>query len=197
MATYESVLTDLPRPEDAPSGAGAAMLAFGDVPFEAPVTAFQALKRVSEYRHPSQDRVHQRPIHQFTGLGRDSIDLDGVVFPGQLGGGLSHLAALRARAEAGEPRMLVAGTGEIFGKYVLVSIEEQRDRVFADGAPRRVTWRLRFERYGDDAPGGLQVAMAKAADESGDARAVTDAVAGAVADGQSSAGVLAAAEGVA
>ena len=148
MATYETVLTDLPRPEDASSGGGgAAMLAFGDVPFEAPITAFQALKRVSEYRHPSQDRVHQRPIRQFTGLGRDSIDLDGVVFPGQLSvGGLSHPAALRARAEAGEPRMLVAGTGEIFGKYVLVSIEEQRDRVFADGAPRRVTWRLRFER---------------------------------------------------
>ena len=198
MATYETILTELPAPPEALAGAGSAMLMFGTVPFEAPATAYQTLERVSEYRQPSQDRVHQRPIHQFTGLGRDTIALDGVVFPGHFGvSGLSHLAALRALAEAGEPRILVAGTGEVFGKYVVTGIEETRTRVFRDGAPRRVAWRLSLARYGDDAPGGYQGAMAAAATANGDVRAVTDAAAGAVADGQSSAGVRTAAEGAA
>ena len=66
-----------------------------------------------------------------------------------------------------------------------------------DGAPRRVAWRLKLARYGDDAPGGYQSAMEARADATGDVRAVTDAAAEAVADGQSSAGVRAAAEGAA
>ena len=198
MAAYETVLTELPALLDALAGAGSAMLMFGDVPFEAPASAYQTLARAAEYRQPSQDRVHQRPIHQFTGLGRDTIAASGVVFPGHFGvSGLSHLARLRALAEAGEPRILVAGTGEVFGKYVVTGIEETRTRVFRDGAPRRVTWRLSLARYGDDAPGGYQGAMAAAATANGDVRAVTDAAANAVARGESSAGVRSAAEGAA
>ena len=197
MADFETVLTELPGPADAPIATGPALLMLGDVPFTAPGTAYQALKRASEYRQPSQDRVHQRPIHQSTGLGRDTIDLDGVQFPGALGApGLAHLDALRALAEAGEPRILVAGTGEVFGKYVVTSLEEDRMRVFRDGAPRRVAWRLKLARYGDEAPGGYQGALVAASTANGDPRAVTDAVAAAVAEGQSSAGVRAAAEGV-
>ena len=132
---YETVLTELPAPADAPPGAGRAMLMLGPVPFDAPATAYQTLRRSSDYRQPSQERVHQRPIHQATGLGRDTIDLDGVQFPGALGAsGLAHLAALRALAEAGEPRILVAGTGEVFGKYVVTSLEETRTRVYRDGS---------------------------------------------------------------
>ena len=198
MAPYETVLTELPALAEALAGAGRAMLMFGDVPFEAPGTAYRTLKRTSEYRQPSQDRVHQRPIHQFTGLGRDTVTLDGVVFPGHFGAsGLAHLTRLRALAEAGEPRILVAGSGEVFGKYVVTGIKETRTRVFRDGAPRRVAWRLSLARYGDDAPGGYQGAMAAAATANGDVRAVMDAVETAVAHGQSSAGVRTAAEGAA
>ena len=198
MATYETVLTELPAPAGASLGAGRAMLMLGDVAFDAPATAYQTLRRASEYRQPSQDRVRQRPIHQFTGPGRDTIDLDGVQFPGVLGApGLAHLAALRALAEAGEPRILVAGTGEVLGKYVVTSIEETHTRVYRDGVPRRVAWRLKLARYGDDAPGGYQSAMEARADATGDVRAVTEAVTEAVADGQSSAGVRTAAEGAA
>ena len=178
MATYETVLTELPASTEAPAGTGSAMLMFGDVPFEAPATAYQTLKRASEYRQPSQDRIHQRPIHQFTGLGRDTVALDGVVFPGHFGGsGLAHLTRLRALAEAGARRFLVAGTGEVFGKYVVTGIEETRTRVFRDGAPRRVAWRLSLARYGDDAPGGYQGAMAAAATANGDVRAAAEGAA--------------------
>lgn len=198
MATYETVLTELPARAGAPPGAGRAMLMLGDVPFDAPGTAYQTLRRSSEYRQPHQDRARQRPIHQYTGLGSDTIDLDGVQFPGALGApGIAHLAALRALAEAGEPRILVAGTGEVFGKYVMTSLEETRTRVYRDGAPRRIAWRLKLARHGEDAPGGYQSAMEARADATGDVRAVTEAAAEAVADGQSSAGVRAAAEGAA
>jgi len=198
MADFENVLTELPGSADAPLVSGLAMLMLGDVPFAAPGTAYQALKRTSEYRQPSQDRVHQHPIHQSTGVGRDTVDLNGVLFPGALGApGVAHLAALRTLAAAGEPRILVAGTGEVFGKYVVTSIDETRTHAFRDGAPRRVVWRLRLDRYGDDAPGGHQSALAAAATAHGDVRAVTDAAESAVAEGQSSAGVRAAAEGAA
>lgn len=197
MATFETVLTELPSPADA-SAAGRAMLMLGDVPFEAPGTSYQTLRRSSEYRQPSADRAYRRPIHQDAGPGRDTITLDGVVFPGALGAsGLAHLEALRTLADAGEYRILVAGTGEVYGRYVVTALEETRTRAYRDGAPRRVAWRLSLSRYGDDAPGGHQSAMEADAAATGDVRAVTDAVAGAVADGQSSAGVRAAAEGAA
>ena len=47
MAPYETVLTELPALAEALAGAGRAMLMFGDVPFEAPGTAYRTLKRAS------------------------------------------------------------------------------------------------------------------------------------------------------
>ena len=192
--TYETVLTELPPDEAAAQpAAGRAMLTFGDATFTAPATSFQELKRASEYRWPSQDRIGQRPIRQYVGRGGDSVDLNGVLFPA-FAGGAQMLAALRSLAEAGTPRLLAAGTGEVFGRYVLVRIEEARTRVFRDGAPRRVAWRLRFERYGDDTPGGALNTLAAASAESGDARAVIDAIEAAKAAGASPQEILAAAK---
>lgn len=192
---YEMVLTRLPASPEAIPAVRRAMLVFGDVPFEAPGTAHQALRRSAEYRQPSQDRIPGRPALQFTGLGRDEIALDGIVFPGRLGAsGLGHLRALRALAEAGTPRILVAGTGEVFGRYVVTGLEETRERMFRDGAPRRVEWSLRLSRYGDDAPGGRLTALESSAAAVGDVRAALDAAAAAVRAGGTPAQVLAAAE---
>ena len=197
MAAYETILHRLSASPAPVRGARRAMLVFGDVPFEAPATAWMTLRRSTEYRQAAQLRIPDRPLHQYTGAGADDIDLDGVMFPGYASTGLGHPRALRALAAAGAPRMLMTGTGEVFGRYVITGIEESRTRPFPDGASRRVAWRLRLARYGDDTPGGRLTALESSAAAAGDVRAVLDAAAAAVRAGASPAAVLAAAEAAA
>lgn len=197
MPAYETILHRLPA-SPAPLAAGRrAMLVFGAVPFEAPVTSWMTLRRSTEYRQPAQPRIPERPLHQYTGAGADDIDLDGVMFPGYASSGLGHLRALRALAEAGAPRLLMAGSGEVFGRYVITGIEESRTQPYPPGEPRRVAWRLRLARYGDDAPGGRLTELESSAAAVGDVRAVLDAAAAAVRAGATPAAVLAAAEAAA
>ncbi|MDE0167349.1 MAG: phage tail protein [Bryobacterales bacterium] len=45
---------------------------------------------------------------------------------------------------------LSTGDGSIMGKWVITRIEETRRVLDADGAPRRIEFRLQLARYGED-----------------------------------------------
>lgn len=53
-------------------------------------------------------------------------------------------------AGRGEPLLLSEGTGRILGRWVIRQIEETRRELEADGAPRRIEFRLDLARYGED-----------------------------------------------
>lgn len=191
MASYDVIVTRGEEAAPAPAPGRTVMLSFGPVAFEAPASSYARLRRRSAWRWPSQDRSARRPAYQFLGPGPETIELEGVVFPLYAGGALPD--TLRALAAAGEPRELTGGAGEVFGAWVLTEVEETRSRLYQDGAPRRIEWRLSLARYGDDAPTGRLTALESQAAAVGDVRAVLDAAAAAVRAGRTPAEVLAAA----
>lgn len=127
------------------------LLALGDFRFSIDTAAYQEFQRTTEYRWPKQERIGQGPARQFVGLGDDTITLPGVVYPHNRGG-LGQVATMRAMAGQGLPLMLVSGTGEVLGKFVIETVEENASAFFSDGAPRRQAFSLKLGRYFEDGP---------------------------------------------
>ena len=171
------------------------MLTFGPVAFSVTEAAYQALRRATRFRVPVHERVGTQVGYQFTGPGEDSITLSGVIMPTYRGrpGVLDDLRALGA---AGQPRLLTAGTGESFGQWIMGELSEERSALFADGRARKHVFTVNLLRD-DAAPTGRQTRLENAAADTGDVRAVLDATRAAVASGEDSAGVIAAARGAA
>ena len=125
------------------------MLALGPYRFSLNTSAYQTLKRSSEYRWPSIERIGKEPLLQAIGPGCDRIDLDGVIYP-HFRGGLGQINAMRDSAAKQEPLMLINGLGEVLGRFVITQIEETQNTFLADGAPRKIEFRLSLERSGED-----------------------------------------------
>ena len=126
------------------------MLALGDYRFSIEAAAYQELVRATEYRWAASARIGRRPARQFVGIGEDTIELRGTVYP-HYRGGLGQLAALRAEAGRGVPLPLVSGAGEVMGDWVIERVEETQQEFWADGSPRRQEFRLELAAYGEDA----------------------------------------------
>src|SRR5690606_31385097 len=86
------------------------MMILGPYPFGLNTAAFQELNRNTEWRWPGQDVFEGVPALQFTGYGKDTITLPGVIFP-EYWGGTGQLDALRALADQGQPQTLIDGRG--------------------------------------------------------------------------------------
>lgn len=125
------------------------MLALGPYRFSLNTSAYQSLKRSSEYRWPSTPRIGKEPLLQAIGPGCDHIELDGVIYP-HFRGGLGQINAMRDSAQRQEPLMLINGQGNVLGRFVITQIEESQNTFLADGAPRKIEFRLSLERYGEE-----------------------------------------------
>lgn len=171
------------------------MLSFGSVSFAVTEAAYRTLQRSTRFRVPAHERVGAQVGYQYTGPGQDGITLSGVILP-TYRGRLGVLDDLRTLAAEGEARPLTSGTGEALGRWIVDEITEERSHLFRDGAPRKVTYSVKLLRDDDDPAGGLSQ-LEQAAAETGDVAAVVGAVRDAVAAGEDSPGVIAAARGAA
>ena len=167
------------------------MLSFGDLPFSVSGAAYQTLRRATAFRLPVQERIGVRPGYHFTGPGEESITLSGAIMPTYRG----RPAVLDdLRALAGEARKLTSGTGEDLGRWTIAELTEERSGLFSTGQARKVAFTAKLLRDEDEPTGRLGELERRAAAQ-GDVGAVLDATRTAVAGGQDSAGVIAAAEG--
>lgn len=171
------------------------MLTLGTVAFSVTEAAYQALRRSTRFRVPAQQRVGAQLAYQYTGPGEDRITLSGVIMP-TYRGRPSVLDDLRALAAEGESRLVTSGTGEQLGRWIIDDVSQEHSGLFSDGRARRIAYTVKLLRDEDERSGQL-TQLENAAAATGDVRAVTDAVGTAVAAGQDSPGVIAAARGAA
>ena len=117
--------------------------------FNLDTAAFDELKRSSEYRWASQERLSRRPAQQAVSMGEERITLSGSIYGG-FKGGIKQLDTLRSIGAQLQPLGLTTGYGEVLGNWCLKSIEEEQSALLHDGIPRKQGFTLEFVRYGDD-----------------------------------------------
>ncbi|MBY8959149.1 phage tail protein [Pseudomonas sp. MIS38] len=117
--------------------------------FNLDTAAFDELRRSTEYRWASQERLTRRPAQQAVGIGEEKITLKGAIFPG-FKGGIKQLDTLRSLGAQLLPLTLTTGYGDVLGTWCLKSVEEEQSALLQGGIPRKQAFTLEFVRYGDD-----------------------------------------------
>jgi phage protein U len=117
--------------------------------FNLDTAAFDELRRETEFRWASQERLSRRPAQQGVGMGEEKLSLKGAIFP-TFKGGLKQLDTLRSIGAKLLPLNLTTGYGFVLGTWCLRSLEEEQGALMAGGIPRKQTFSLEFTRYGDD-----------------------------------------------
>jgi len=117
--------------------------------FNLDTAAFDELRRSTEFRWASQERLSRRPAQQAVGMGEEKITLKGAIFPG-FKGGFKQLDTLRSLGAQLKPLTLTTGYGDGLGTWCLKNIEEEQSALLQGGIPRKQAFTLEFARYGDD-----------------------------------------------
>jgi phage protein U len=112
---------------------GNVMMALGLFRFGMANEAYQNFTRRAAFRWDKVDRVGRAPALQYAGPDAQTVSLSGVIYP-HFRGGLRQVDLMRARAETGEPMMMVDGLGW----------------VLADGAPQKIEFSMKLQAYGED-----------------------------------------------
>ncbi|WLI14351.1 MULTISPECIES: phage tail protein [Pseudomonas] len=117
--------------------------------FNLDTAAFDELRRSTEFRWASQERLTRRPAQQAVGIGEEKITLKGAIFPG-FKGGIKQLDTLRSLGAQLKPLTLTTGYGDVLGTWCLKNVEEEQSALLQGGIPRKQAFTLEFVRYGDD-----------------------------------------------
>jgi len=126
------------------------MMGYGQFVFSLTTLAYQDLERNAEWRHPSNSRVGGRPASQFVGPGEETTTLSGVLFPAFMGSTKS-LDLLREMANTGQAWPLVAGSGRVYGAFVITNLREHETHHLAEGTAQRIEFTITLKRVDDDA----------------------------------------------
>lgn len=127
------------------------LMALGQFVFMTQTLPYQELGRTTQWRHPSQSRIGERPARQFLGVGDDTITLTGTLLPEFTGGRLS-LDELRDMADRGKAWPLVEGTGRIYGFWTIESINERSSTFFYDGLAQKIEFTIVLQHVDDPTP---------------------------------------------
>ncbi len=125
------------------------LLSLDQFVFGMDTAAFHELQRRTSWKHPTTARVGARPARQFTGQGDDTITLNGLVAPDQIGT-LASLDKLRDMGDAGDAYVLVDGAGRVYGTFVIEGISEGQTMHMKDGTPRRIDFTIDLARVDDE-----------------------------------------------
>ena len=125
------------------------MMALGLYRFSLSSAAYQELRRSNAYRWQTQERLQRLPAQQFVGLGSETLDLKGIIYP-HYQGGTKQLDVMRAQAGQGVPLLLVDGLGFIWGQWIILQVDETQTVMLTNGQPRKLEFQLRLARYGGD-----------------------------------------------
>ncbi len=125
------------------------LLSLGDFRFSIDTAPYDGMDVDAEYPWAKVDRLGASPQMQAMGKEHRRMTLKGIVIT-TYRGGVGQPEALRQMAGRMEPLDLVTGDGRALGKWCIVRVGESDSHFFTDGVPRKQSFTLELERYGDE-----------------------------------------------
>ncbi|MFA7597222.1 MAG: phage tail protein [Novosphingobium sp.] len=114
--------------------------------FEIGTLPYQELRQKFEWRFGESERFRARPASQFLGVGAETVELAGALYPGDGIGAYSSIDTIRDMAGRGEAYTMTAGTGLVLGEFTIRSMDVGQSLFFVDGAPRKSDFNLSLAR---------------------------------------------------
>lgn len=120
------------------------LLLVGPLGFQVTGPHFDKLRHSYDFIWPKHDRFASPPAYQFTGAGPEAVDIEGTVYP-EYFPGLERLRQLAGRAS--QPQVVVSGSGDVFGLWIVLGLDTRQSYFDRDGNPRKVDFRIEMEKY--------------------------------------------------
>lgn len=133
------------------------MMRLGTLKFSLRRAAYQELTRTSEWRWARQERIGTNDALQYTGIGPETVQLSGAVFPTFVGS-VRQIDRMRTLATMAIPMPMVDGMGRVWGLWVITGLRETQSVFAGRGAPLRQEYDLTLNRY-DPGLGGLRALL--------------------------------------
>ncbi len=108
--------------------------------------SLDAFTRDYEFKWSEENRKGNTPTYQAAGKWSEKIELKGVVFTAINGNGLKVVDEIVTLAKKMKPVSLTQSTGTIYGKFVILSINEERSSFFQTGEFLKQTYSLKLGR---------------------------------------------------
>ncbi len=121
-----------------------------DFSFELGTAAYHRFVSSRGSRWPEQERLGRLPALQHTGLNACEITLDGVAYPGLLGGSVKSMFDLRGLSLSQKPYLLTFGTGKVCGYWAVLDVSDTRTIFMDNGSPRKIEFSIKLKYYGPD-----------------------------------------------
>jgi len=122
------------------------MLALDLFIFQIGTLPYQELRQRFEWRFAESDRFRARAATQFLGVGAETVELAGVIYPGESIGDYASIERLKDMAQTGQAYELTAGTGEVLGSFTIRTLDLTKSLFFEDGAARKSDFTLSLAR---------------------------------------------------
>lgn len=127
------------------------MMSFGLFIFTLPTVVYQELAHKRDVRFAFNERVGAPDAVQFVGPGIEEINLSGFTAHG-----INHpnasFALLNQIMQEGKDQPLIDGLGNVYGNYILLSIDLTKTSFRKFGQANRTEWDISLRRA--DNPGG-------------------------------------------
>ncbi|EFC5375560.1 phage tail protein [Escherichia coli] len=131
------------------------MMIYGMFVFQLSTLPHQQIQQSRNWRHVKNERINRSASWQYIGAGDDTITLSGLLYP-EITGGEVSLTALTTQAYAGRPWLLIDGVGQIYGMYVITSLQTTRSELDRYGRARKIEFTVTFQRVNEDLRERLQ-----------------------------------------
>lgn len=122
------------------------MMSLGQFRFSVKTAAYHATQKTNHYRWQAQPVLGTAPRAQFLGIGAETLNLEGVIYPFYKGG-LKQLDAMRTQAQRGKPLLLIDAQGAVQGQYVITTLNEHQTTFCRDGRAQKIDFSLSLTRY--------------------------------------------------
>ncbi|CBW73708.1 Phage tail protein [Mycetohabitans rhizoxinica HKI 454] len=122
------------------------MMSLDQFVFGLKTVPYRELQRQRSWKHRTTSRVGARDGSQYTGIGEDTITLNGLLAPDNGIGTTASLAQLVRMADAGHAYVLVDGIGHVYGAFVIDSLRETASYHTRAGIARRIEFSLTIKR---------------------------------------------------
>ena len=122
------------------------LICLGMFVFAVQSAPLDTIQRATQWRCPANNRTGGEPAYQYVGRGEDQLTLAGILAP-EYTGGPANITMLREMAERGEPYLLMRGTGEVMGYWLIDSLNETSSVLMPDGQALKIEFTLTLKRY--------------------------------------------------
>ncbi|AYN26400.1 phage tail protein [Buttiauxella sp. 3AFRM03] len=135
------------------------MMTLGDFNFNIDDATYQSIQRSLSWRWVEQQRFGQRDSLQYTGKSTPVISFSGEVYTdnrrispqlSKMFVGTQPVNELSLLGDVATPKLLISGTGEILGYWVVSEFSDTADRFLMAGIPKHQQFTMTIKYYGDN-----------------------------------------------